>query len=458
MTIMETPGGSQHGDEKPVNKPIEFSALREERRAERLRQRGEKSRAPEISDNETSSDVFARKSSPDPYLAPEHKVAGRSRREKKSIFSWTFVSFLLIVVIPTLVTGYYYALIASPQYQVETQFSVRGSNQPSTSPLGIVGGLLGSASVQSGDSYILTSYIESAQIIRDIRQGAGIDLRRYFTSSNIDVAYRIEPDMPPEAFVKYWQKMTDVSFNATTGSITLYVYAFSADDAKEIADAVLKVSEKLVNTLSEKSRQQATIVASKQVDRAEDKLRKVREQIRALRIEEKAFDPNQIAALENTLTSTLESQLSSLKTRLLVLLETGVSRQSPQARVIKRQIDALEQQISARKSKMGADTLSAEVSPNDHSNLAGVLTKFEVLNVEQGFATQAYTTALASFETALAEAQRQERYFATFIAPTKPEIALYPTRILDCAIGFVVFLGIWMMSQFFYRSFRDHSI
>ena len=68
------------------------------------------------------------------------------------------------------------------------------------------------------------------------------------------------------------------------------------------------------------------------------------------------------------------------------------------------------------------------------------------------------STSLAAFETALAEAQKQERYFATFIAPMRPEIALYPKRLLDTFIAVLVLCAVWMISQFLYRSFRDHAI
>jgi capsular polysaccharide transport system permease protein len=132
---------------------------------------------------------------------------------------------------------------------------------------------------------------------------------------------------------------------------------------------------------------------------------------------------------------------------------------------MQKQIRALEQQLELQKGTIGipADdgkkvTKGGRPVDDDERNVAEVLNKFEELTVEQGFATQAYTTALAAFETALAEAQKQERYFATFVAPTRPEIALYPKRLLDSFITVLVLLAIWMISQFLYRSFRDHAI
>jgi capsular polysaccharide transport system permease protein len=354
--------------------------------------------------------------------------------------------------LPGALTGFYYMVLASPQYVVETQFSVRGSSQSSMSSFGL-SGIFGT-SVQNNDSYVVSSYIDSVQLIRDVKDQLGIDLRQYYSKNDVDFYYRIKPDMPLEKFTDYWRNMIAISFNSTTGNTTLYVYAFSADDSKAIADAVLKVSETLVNNLSESSRQQMTLMASKQVDRAEDRLRKVQEQTRTLRSEIKSVDLGTLTQQQQQLTQQLQNQLQQLKTRQATLLQS-VSSESPTARSLQKQIKAAAASLAEQQKKLDggkSDTVG------DTTNVGAALNKFEELTVEQGFATQAYTSALAAFETALAEAQKQERYFATFIAPTRPEIALYPLRMLDSFIAFLVFLAVWMISQFLFRSFRDHAI
>jgi capsular polysaccharide transport system permease protein len=390
--------------------------------------------------------------------------ASRQREKTARRIPWTALSFCLMVLVPAVVTTFYFLYWASPQYRVEAQYSVRGSSQSSMSTLGL-SGLLGGSSVENSDSYIVASYVESMQLIIDVQKQLGIDLRQYYVRSDIDWLYRIKPDMPLEKFTSYWQSMTDVSFNSTTGNITMYVYAFSADDSKAIADAVLKVSENLVNNLSESNRKQMMLVASKQVDRAEERLRKVREQIRNTRIDQGQTDYATIVAQQNQLVSGLRSKLSDLNTRYLALLRT-VDKNSPNARVLQGQIDALEAQLKAQESELGGlpddnkkdkgDSTDAKTSRD--GRVADSLTKFEELTIEQGFATQAYTTALAAFETSIAEAQKQERYFATFVQPTRPEIALYPLRYLDSLISFLVLTAFWMISQFLFRSFRDHAI
>jgi capsular polysaccharide transport system permease protein len=392
-----------------------------------------------------------------PVRKRDQQPKTKSKPPREWTIPWTALSFIVMVLIPSAIATFYYLYVASPQYQVETQFSVRGSGQSSMATLGLP--MLAGSSPQSGDSYIVSSYVESLQLVRDVQQELGIDLRQFYTRDHIDWLYRVDPNMPLEKFTEYWRDMTDVSYNSTTGNTTLYIYAFTAEDSKAIADAVLKVSEKLVNELSESNRQQVMQVASRQVDRAEERLRKVQGEVRKLREEEKVLDPGSIGSQLNQQMTTLQTQLTSTKTRLSALLKE-VDKDAPQARSLQRTIDSLETELIVVKNQLEAATISNKAAKDDPTkqSVAEVLNKFEELTVEQGFATQAYTTALAAFETAIAEAQRQERYFATFVSPTRPEIALYPLRWLDSFIAFLVLLAVWMVSQFIYRSFRDHAI
>jgi capsular polysaccharide transport system permease protein len=222
---------------------------------------------------------------------------------------------------------------------------------------------------------------------------------------------------------------------------------------------VLKVSENLVNNLSEASRQQMTAVANRQVARSEERLRKVREEIRHLRAQQQTIDPTMMAKSEAELQNQLQSQMASLETRYNTLLQS-VDKNAPSANSLRKQISALAQQLSEQKQRLGDPNVKTSklVAGEDRTNISAVLNKFEELTVDQDFATKAYVTSLAAFETALAEVQKQERYFATFVSPTRPEIALYPMRLLDSFIALLVFLAVWMISQFLYRSFRDHAI
>lgn len=459
MTVLDTPDS----DGQDSNQPIKFPGARKERRLERMKRKQERGG----SNLDPDSNVeFLDIPGPFPVAYPEveeHKTEQETtprpaRRRMRWHISWTFLSFLLMVGFPGAVASLYFLVWASPQYMVETQFSVRGSNSSSIASFGL-SGLFGT-SVQSGDSYIVTSYIDSIQLVRDMKEQLGVDLRQYYSKNDIDYWYRISPDMPLEKFTDYWSGMNEISFNSTTGNVTLYIFGFSADDAKAIADSVLKVSEKLVNDLSEKNRQQMTSVASKQVERSENRLRKIRDELSKLRKQVEIIDPKILVERNAKLTDGLETQLQGLKTRQMTLLES-VSKDAPSARMLQKQINALQDQIASQKSrisKLGQTSGQVTRAETNDANVAEVVDKFEGLTIDQDFATKAYTTSLAAFEAALSEAQKQERYFATFVQPVRPQVALYPTRLMDTFVALLVLVAIWLISQFLYRSFRDHAI
>ncbi|QRM56521.1 hypothetical protein [Sinorhizobium sp. BG8] len=335
---------------------------------------------------------------------------------------------------------------------------MRGTQEASLGGLGITA-LVGSTA-QGGDSYIVADYIHSAQILKDLKDIAGLDIREIYSRSNIDFFYRSNPDAPLDEFVSYWRDMVNVSFNSTTGNVTLQVFAFSAEDAKSVTDAILTVSEKLVNTLSEESRNQFVSVANQQVARAEDRLKQARNAITQLRQSEQAVDPTAVASMESSIIGELEKELATLKTRYKALVDT-ISKDAPSAKVLDRQIAALEAQLSEQRARVGSGSATKTARDGTESagnNVSEVIDRFSELLVEQEFATKAYTASLASLEAAVQDAQKQERYFATYVQPRVPEIALYPERGMNTLLTLLAFTALWLIGYFVVRSVKDHAI
>lgn len=375
---------------------------------------------------------------------------------------WTWLSFLAVVIVPTVLASLYYAFIASPQYMVESQFAVRGSTQNSLSALGL--SIVGSSAPHASDSYVVADYIQSAQILLDIKERVGLDVRSLYTRPDIDFLYREDADKSLDEFRDYWRSMINVSFNSTTGNVTLRVFAFTSTDARAISDAILKVSEDLVNSLSEKSRQQLIGVATEQVSLSEDRLRNVRSQMTELRRTEQAVDPAAIASMESAIISGLEQQLAGLRTRYKALLDT-LDPDAPSARVIERQIVALETQLGEQRNRLSGGSGGENASSEKTSRSAGVLSalpdmiaRFSELTVEEEFATKAYTMSLAALEAAIQEARKQELYFGVYVTPRTPEVALYPLSLLNTGIVLLAAFCVWVIGYFGFRSIREHAI
>ena len=81
--------------------------------------------------------------------------------------------------------------------------------------------------------------------------------------------------------------------------------------------------------------------------------------------------------------------------------------------------------------------------------------QYESLSIDRQFAEQTYTAALAAYDTARAEANRQSRYLAAYVKPTLAQEAEYPERakLLLILGGFLMLL--WVIGVLIYYSLRD---
>ena len=373
------------------------------------------------------------------------------RRPVRWRISITRISFLLAVILPVILLSLYYIFMASDQYRSEMRFAVRGTERSTLENLGLIA--LPGASTQAADAYIVIDYIHSKQVLLDMQQKLGIDVRRFFSRPDIDPLYRLDPDMPLEKFIYYWRWMIDASYNSTTSITTFEVTAFDGKDAAAIARAVLKVSDELVNELSTKARLQLISNAQSEVTRTEDRLVVARQAVAVFRDREQTANPTMIAESDQAILQSIETTLIELKSRRASLLST-VDLTSPSVRVLDRQIASYAAELQQKRRGIG----SGGQGNGDDRTLTTQLTEYNALSLEQEFAEKAYTSALASLETSQAEARKQERYFAIAVEPDIPEIALYPLRVINVIIAFFVLCVVWLIGYLVVQAVRDHTV
>ena len=376
---------------------------------------------------------------------------GLVRRVQKKI-SWAQLSFIAAVLVPVFLIGLYYLFISSDQYRSEMRFAVRGTERSTLENLGL--NAIPGANEQAGDAYIVIDYIHSKQVILDIQQKLGIDLRQFFSRPDIDIAYRIDPNMPLEKFINYWRWMIDASYNSTTSITTFEVTAFNGQDAAAIANAVLKVSTELVNDLSTKARLQLISNAQTEVTRTEDRLFAARQAMASFQDSNQFTDPKTQAEAELALIQGLEQKIIEAKSRRAALISTLNNADSPSVRNFDREIQALTTQLEAKRRLIG----SGGVGSDGNRTLTNKLTEYSSLALEQEFSEKAYTTALASLETSQAEARRQDRYFAIAVEPNIPEIALHPLRMINTFVAFLALCVIWLIGYLVAQAIRDHTV
>ena len=354
--------------------------------------------------------------------------------------------FLLIVVLPTLLASIYYGLIDSDVYISEARFAVRTSEQGGVSG-GILSSVLPGISSESAseDTNIVRDYILSHSMLQKLDRQLG--LRKHYTSSNVDFLSRLSPNSSQEEFLEYYQNMVKVSIDTSSQVITLQVKAFDPKLAKQMANAIIKQSENLVNKLSERIVEDTLQFAQKEVDKAEDKVRKTSEAVTAFRSKTLSMDPGEETKGALTIIAGLEGKLAEARVHLLDA-KSFMRGDSPQVKVIQTKVQALQKQIR--------DARLSLASKDSNNNYTQLIDEYQPLALQQKLAQKRYASALTSLEASRADAQRKQRYLLTFVQPQEPDEAMLPDRFKSTLTVFFELCLLYAIGGLVWAAIKDH--
>lgn len=375
-------------------------------------------------------------------LPPPVKFARLELRHKLIL-----LSFLLVVMLPTLFSAWYLWNRAEDQYVSSIAFSVR---KEETSPsLDILGGMTQlTGGTTASDTDILYDFLRSEDIVARIDQA--IDLRSRFSKAwPKDPVFALDPSEPIEKLAKYWRQQVRVFYNTSTQIITLEVAAFTRKDAYEIAQATFEESSRTINRLSDIAREDATRFARNELNRAQERMTETRQALTAFRMRTQIVDPMADLAGQMGVLNSLQTQLAEALISLDTLRENA---QPGDQRIIQadQRINAIRFRIAEERSKFG----SIGEGPG-RENYAQLVAEYEKLLADMEFGETAFRSAQATFDAASAEAQRKSRYLAAHIEPKLAESSVAPNRPKLLASVFGISLLVWSISLLIYYSIRD---
>lgn len=362
------------------------------------------------------------------------------------------ISFLLCVLVPSLIGAFYFAFIASDRYVSGAGFAIRGFEvNGSTDFLGAMAGLASSGTTTS-DSYIVLKYMSSRDLVEKVDRD--VSLRKVFAREDVDFLSRLDPALQIERVVEYWDGRIAVVFDSVSGIISFEIEAFMPEDAQAVAASVVQYAQDLVNELSRQARQDMVSFAESEAQRAERRLSDALAALRSFRDRQNAIDPAGTARIELDLVGGLQRQLAEVEARIAVLDDSLDSR-APSLRNLNRQAEALRTQIQERRRAIGKAEPAGGLA---EKALTGQLAEYEALEVERNFAQQAYASALSSLETARVDANRQQRYLAVYAAPALPQYPLYPRRVQNVVLIFLGLTLTWGIGVLITYAVRDHIV
>ncbi len=360
---------------------------------------------------------------------------------------WGLMSaFLVMVLLPTLASWWYLNERAVDQFASTLGFTVR--SEEVTSAADLLGGLAPALSGSSGtaDADILYEFIRSQALVQQIDRDLGLR-QVYAAHLDTDPIFSFNPEGTIEDLSAYWRRMVRISYDASSGLMELRILAFDPQQAQQIAQAIFEKSSQMINDLSAIAREDATRYAREDLDLSVERLKQAREALTAFRISSEIVDPTADVQGQMGLLNLLQEQQVAALIEF-DLLSNSTREGDPRLEQARRRIDIIEDRIREERRKFG-------IAGEGDESYAETIAEFERLTVDREFAEQAYAAALATFDAARAEANRQNRYLAAYIQPTLAERAEFPNRPLLIGVVALFSFLIWAIMALSYYALRD---
>lgn len=350
-----------------------------------------------------------------------------------------------MVVAPISGSGWYLWNVAVDQYASTVAFSVR--REEAGSAVETLIGITGISGSSSTDTDILYEFLQSQILVADI--DAQVDLRGKWSKPDNDPVFAFDPSGSIEDLVDYWDRMVKIYYDSGAGLLEVRVLAFTAEDATTIANALFLESSDMINELSAIAREDAIKYARDELEDSVSRLKEAREVVTRFRSRHQLVDPTLDIETQAGLLGNLQAQLAEALIELDLLMEVA-NANDPRISQAQRRVGVIENRIEEERRKLGQGehTVTGQV-------FADIVGEYERLSVDRAFAETSYTSALAAYDIALAEARRKSRYLAAHILPTRAETSRYPERLyLVLLLGLFLTL-VWVTTVLVAYSLRD---
>ncbi len=401
-----------------------------ERKAEEQRKEAEAQRA------EAEREAAAKALIPDDTQVEKiRKQILRQRRNRKLL---NFMQFLVFVLVPTALVGYYNSEIAVPLYEARSVVTVtKPGGQSEASLPGMLGSVLPQANMN--EAFMAQEYIGSHEMMTALEDDIG--LLSYYGSEKMDQMQRLRDIVSLQIGAEsFYRRYVKTSINIQTGLLTLYVAARTPDDAKRFSLAILNRAESHIRALSEALFHEQIAEAQVSVERARDAMEQARRDLTALQISSGLTNPRESVTAIYAAISALEGELLQLQSKIDETELSGYA-DSPQMAQLQDTKTALERRIQQQKDKL-TDT-------SNGPSLNAVLADYEFLLVQIQIAEQTWAAALTGLEHAQSAAALGVSHFQIVVPPSASDIATYPNRIKSTLLAFLVFFGLFSAVKVF---------
>lgn len=356
----------------------------------------------------------------------------RRRRRKSALLA---IRLMVFVLLPTLLTGIYYYLVATPLYATKSEFVIQHSQAPMAAAGGLGGLFQGSPLATSQDSVAVQGYLQSREAM--LRLDTDHAFREHFSAPAIDPVQRLDSNATQEQAYKLYTRNVQISYDPTEGIVKMEVIATTPEKAVAFSEALIGYAEEQVDHLTQRLRADQMQGAREGYEDAETKMLDAQRRVVELQEQYKFLS----SEVEVSLITQQLAQLESMLTQDQISLQQMEANPRPNlARMepLQRRIATLKGEISILRNRMTED--------NDNGlSVAKVQSELLVAEADLQTRQMMLAQAIQSMESARAEANRQVRYLSLSVKPIKPDEAAYPRAFENTLVALLIFAGVYLM-------------
>lgn len=384
---------------------------------------------------------------PEPQVIEVRPMAEQAKMRPRH---WGMLaSFLIVVLIPIALIGWYLWDRAVDQYASSTGFTVRSEEgAASTALLGGFSQLIGGSGSTGVDSNVIFEFIQGQDIATRIDER--LNLRAHYTANaKQDPIFSLKPGSTIEDLRDYWRRVVRVAYDSGTGLVNIQVRAFDPEMAQQIAEEILAESQRLVNELNATARTDALKYAQEDLDESVARLKAAREALVDFRIRTQIVDPESDLQGRMGVLNGLQAQLA----QALIDYDLQVQQAAPsdpRITQLSQRIEVIRERISEEKANFASSN-----SVDGLEAYPELLAEYEGLIVDREFTEQTYRAALASLDAARSAVARQSRYLAIYLHPTLSEQPEYPRRWIIFGISALFLFLFWSILSLSFYALRD---
>ena len=355
--------------------------------------------------------------------------------------------FLYMVVIPSASILIYFSLIASNQYITESKFIIRSPQQQEggSAALGLL--FKGTSFARAlDDIYSAQEYIESRNAMMYLDEE--LDLQRNFSLLTIDPISKFSlfgNKKANESFYKYYKKKVKLSQDSSSSILTLSTYGFDPVISLKMNELLLLKSEEIINKVNDRAKKDIINYSKDELNSARKNAENARAKMAKYRSQNNIIDPEKQSIIQLQLISKIQDQIVIAKSQLSHMIKS--SPENPNIESQNQLVVSLENEVKniLLNTAGGANSLTSQ-SPE----------YLELLS-DNIFTEKQLAAALASYQGAINEANRQQLYLERIVNPNLSDKSTYPERIFSIISYILLLLVIWGISRFMLVAIREHN-